>query len=113
MLNTDDVVMTGNTLQWNDVFLLCHLEPTSQDSIVLGLRSQGIPVNVLSSESTQEEIERVAVGRENQVTVACWQRVHGLERRVVIGMRGFHRDRLVIMSRCTGQLIWIDVAGLD
>ena len=101
--------MAGSGLQWNDVFILCDDDSSPTVSLVLELQRQGVPVGALSRNPTQQDIEQVAVGRANQVTVAWWGSVQGLERRVVVGLGG-GRGRLACMSRCTGQLIWIDKA---
>ena len=67
-------------------------------------------MGVLTRNSTQPDLDQVARGLQNQVTVAMYQCVEGLERRVIVGL-GEGLERLSIMSRCTSLLIWVDDAG--
>ena len=85
-------------------------DPSLTAGLVRGLQSHIIPVGVLPPNPTQPDLDRVARGLQNQVTVAWCACVEGLERRVIVGLGG-GGDRLDIMSRCTSLLIWVDDAG--
>ena len=60
----------------------------------------------------------VAVARRDEVTVADWLSVHGLERRVVVYLSDLPRDddypfNLFAISRCTTQLIIVEPPSED
>ena len=84
-------------------------DPSPTDGFVRGLQRQGVPLRLLTRTSTQQDVQAVALGLHQEVTVASWDGVQGLERRVVVGSGGGF-DRLSAMSRCTAQLIWIGSA---
>ena len=93
---------------------------------ILGLRKEGLPVCVLEKfdkvrdrkndrAGWERRVADVAVAQTDQVTVAFYRSVHGLERPVVVWMRA-KRDtdsanpfyRLCGLSRCTTQLVIVD-----
>ena len=99
---------------------------------VRGLRDEQIPVCVLEYRvrvgdvagwesrvpggraGWESRVEDVAVAKTDQVTVAFWESVHGLERRVVVclndkGKKGASVFTLYSVSRCTTQLIIVDI----
>ena len=105
--------------------------------VVLGLRAAGVPVCVLESTERvgewagrkrhdahvpvvdgagwESRMADVAMARTDQVTVAYYTSVQGLERRVVVWLtsrsddRGVYPDgRLLALSRCTTQLMIVD-----
>ena len=63
----------------------------------------------------ESRVTDVAVARRDEVTVAHWKSVQGLERRVVVWMSEWPRDDDVVypytlpaFSRCTTQLIMVN-----
>ncbi|KAK7094259.1 hypothetical protein V1264_007903 [Littorina saxatilis] len=101
--------------------------------VVRGLRDEGLPVCVLGRPDFifnrarwERDVHDVAVAATDRVTVtySCW--VQGLERRVVVMLQGWDKmedegrsdarndvqDRLLAASRCTTQLIMVDVPPL-
>ena len=103
--DADDV--SGADLQWRDVVLLC-LFPSRAARLFQGLTQAHIPVAVVDhSTATPGEIEDLAAALTDQVTITDSGCVRGLERRVVVGVRGSGVDRMECMSRCTGLLVWI------
>ena len=104
---------------------------TSEASgIVQGLRAARKPVCVLEKierardrAEWKKRMDDVAVARTDQVMVTGYRAVGGLERRVVVWLPGRHqrfdagdsdeeieaRDRLYAVSRCTSQLVVVDV----
>ena len=98
--------------------------------VVRGLRAAGVPVRVLGWRDRVRDragwergVEDTAVGRTEGVLVTGYRAVGGLERRVVVWLPGRHqrfdagdsdeeieaRDRLYAVSRCTSQLVVVDV----
>ncbi|KAK7092698.1 uncharacterized protein [Littorina saxatilis] len=95
--------------------------------VVLGLRAAGIPVLVLGNpEGARWEwnVHDVAVAASDHVTVAEYDYVSGMERRVVVMLQARTdeddedglsdeevdvMDRLYAVSRCTTQLIMVNV----
>ena len=98
--------------------------------VVRGLRAAGLPVRVLGwSDRVRDRVgwerwvEDTAMTRTDQVMVTGYRAVGGLERRVVVWLPGRHqrfdagdsdeeieaRDRLYAVSRCTSQLVVVDV----
>lgn len=78
------------------------------------LKAKDVPVKVLGPLAPLADLHRVALARSDQVTVTTYVTVSGLERRVVIGMgETVGSDRLMAMSRCTAQLVWIDQPAPD
>ena len=90
-----------------------HLHGEGKDAFIRELEKKGIPVQVLPEDATYPQLRDVALAKENKVTVSHTRGVSGLERRIVVGMGGKKRsnmeddNRLLAMSRCTAQLIWI------
>ena len=90
-----------------------HLHGEGKDAFIRVLEEKGIPVQVLPEDATYPQLRDVALATENKVTVSYTRGVSGLERRIVVGMGGKIRskreddNRLLAMSRCTSQLIWI------
>ena len=88
---------------------------------VRGLRDEQIPVCVLEYRvrvgdvaGWESRVEDGAGAKTDQVTVAFWESVHGLERRVVVclndkGKKGASVFTLYSVSRCTTQLIIVDI----
>ena len=123
-------------LEYRDVFALTDDKALQDDvrddagkvtspasGIARGLRAAGIPVCVLEcSEKVGDQarwerrVADVAVARTDQVTVAYYSAVHGLERRVVVWLAE-RRDInyfypafwLYGLSRCTTQLVKVDL----
>ena len=95
-----------------------------------GLREAGLPVCVLGSEywerdaaSWEREVADMAVAGSDKVTVAHFGAVSGLERKVVVWLPDRAprderlsdedvdaRDRLYVVSRCTTQLVMVEVS---
>ena len=105
-------------LQYRDVLIMYanprgHLHGEGKDAFIRVLEEKGIPVQVLPEDATYPQLRDVALATENKVTVSYTRGVSGLERRIVVGMGGKIRskreddNRLLAMSRCTSQLIWI------
>lgn len=106
------------TLEYRDVFVLCD-EPLDRNvsrkaiGLIQGLRSQPfrIQVHVLKKDATWAEIRDVVIAKHNMVTVAHWETIQGLARKVVVVMRCTatnDHERLYTMSRCSAQLVIID-----
>ena len=123
-------------LAYRDVFVLAHdydLQDDVRDDrgnvtspasgFVLALRQKEIPVCVLEMRGRagdvagwERRVADVAVARTDQVTVAYYSAVHGLERRVVVWLAE-RRDInyfypafwLYGLSRCTTQLVKVDL----
>ena len=94
-------------LQWRDVFIICY-KPSDTAGLVQGLSSRGIPVGILERSSPEEDICDVALAWTDQVTMTDYETVSGLERRVIVGItEGEWEERLMSMSRCIAQLVWI------
>ncbi|XP_070207999.1 uncharacterized protein [Littorina saxatilis] len=98
--------------------------------VVRGLGDEGLPVCVLGEQDwrhnrarVERDVHDVAVAATDRVTVTHYDYVQGLERRVVVMVPGWDketdegrsdemidlRDRLFAVSRCTTQLIMVDV----
>lgn len=97
---------------------------SSASGVVLGLRAAGLPVCVLEdalhpTPRWERKVANTAVARTDRITVAYQGAVSGLERKVVVLLRGRRqghddgdddekveaRDMLYGVSRCTTQLI--------
>ena len=89
--------------------------------VVVGLLHAQIPVCVLEYRDRvdvvagwESRVADVAVARTDEVTVAHWESVQGLERRVVVCLSyrprnvGVDHYSLLAFSRCTTQLIIVD-----
>ncbi|XP_070206605.1 uncharacterized protein [Littorina saxatilis] len=98
--------------------------------VVRGLRDEGLPVCVLGLQDVRHnrarweiDVDDMAVAATDRVTVTHYSWVQGLERRVVVMLPGRDKatdegrndelidlsDRLLAASRCTTQLIMVDV----
>ena len=117
------------SMAYRDVFVLVGSAGLQDDAgsvtsaasgVVQGLRAAGIPVCVLKWKDREDDragwegrLADVAVARTDWVTVADWESVQGLERRVLVWLAGaldkgwdvYHFDRLHALSRCTTQLV--------
>ncbi|XP_070203700.1 uncharacterized protein [Littorina saxatilis] len=129
-------------LSYHDVFVLTRSDDLHDDvtdeagrvtspasGVVRGLKDAGVPVIVLGRQDFlhnrarwEGAVQDVAVAATDTVTVAWYDWVTGLERRVVAMLqardqddddRGLtdewidHDDRLIAVSRCTTQLIMV------
>ncbi|XP_070208397.1 uncharacterized protein [Littorina saxatilis] len=102
-------------LQHRDVFVLSTLR-FGTDGFVAGLRQGGLPVTVLQRGDSGAMADVATMSRD-QVVVAHYDVVCGLERRVVVwvegegpgGVQGVNEQwgRLHAVSRCTGQLVCV------
>ena len=93
---------------------------SSASGVVRALRRAQIPVCVLEHKDRagvvaerESRVADVAVARTDEVTVAHWQSLQGLERRVVMWVSDRPWDigdpfTLYAISRCTTQLIIVD-----
>ena len=107
--DADDVPCAG--LEWRDMVIICFY-PSPTAGLTQGLRQRGVPVAVLDwSTATPQQLEDLGAALTDQVTVTDWLCVTGLERRVVVGVGGSGADRVFVMSRCTGLLVWIGTPG--
>ena len=108
--DADDVPCAG--LEWRDMVIICLQPPRDAAGLTQGLRQRGVPVAVLDySTATPQQLEDLGAALTDQVTVTDWLCVTGLERRVVVGVGGIAADRVAVMSRCTGLLVWIGTPG--
>ena len=128
------------TLNYSDVFILTRSSQVHDDvknddgrvtspasGIVLGLRASALPVCVLEDvqhivPTWEGEVADTAVAQTDRVTVAYHGAVSGLERKVVVWLRGRRkghddddsdqmveaRERLYVVSRCTTHLIVVE-----
>ena len=105
--------------------LVCVLEGIDRVGGRVGLMRRGLELMrrvmrqiddlTVDGAGWESPVADVAVSRMNQVTVAGWRCVQGLERRVVVWLsdrRGFrsaadHYHGLVGLSRCTTQLVTV------
>ena len=128
------------SLAYRDVFVLTDEENIHDEArndagnvtspasgVVVGLRRGQIPVRVLETRDRagvvagwESRVADVAVSRTDEVTVAHWESVQGLERRVVVCLSDWPRDvfdvypyRLPAFSRCTTQLIIVNRPPVD
>ena len=99
---------------------------SSASGVVRGLRRAQIPVCVLEHRDRavvvagwESRAADVAVARRDEVTVAHWGSVQGLERRVVVCLSDRPRidvdfpSRMYVFSRCTTQLIIVNTPSDD
>jgi hypothetical protein len=84
------------------------------NGILSALWSNGIPVKVVTDDSSEDDKRSMALALEDTVIATDFTTASGLERQIVIGL-GTGKGRLVTgdlrlhaMSRCTSQLVWID-----
>ena len=123
------------SLAYRDVFVLTDYDNLRDEErsyagnvtspasgVVRGLRRAQIPVCMLERRDRagdvagwERQVADVAVARTDEVTVAHWKSVQGLERRVVVWLSDMARDDLVgypytlpAFSRCTTQLIMVN-----
>ncbi|XP_070203734.1 uncharacterized protein [Littorina saxatilis] len=136
------VANSPSRLSYRDVFVLTrsgdlHDDVTDEagrvtspaSGVVQGLKAAGVPVSVLGYQDWRHNearwegaVQDVAVAATETVTVARYNWVPGLERRVVAVLQGRHQDdddegltdeetdlgdRLSAVSRCTTQLIMV------
>ena len=91
----------------------CAICTVKEKTPLEGLEENSIPVQVLPEDATYPQLRDVAMATENKVIVSHTRGVSGLQRMIVVGMGGkIHckredDNRLLAMSRCTAQLIWI------
>ncbi|PVD32278.1 hypothetical protein C0Q70_07711 [Pomacea canaliculata] len=105
-------------VSYRDVLILCPSARDDQETkvaspFIRGLRKKDLPVQVAGEDARDDVVRDVALAERDVVTVSHWRNVHGLERKVVVGMAAdvsvYHR--LQQMSRCTAQLVWICSGG--
>ena len=72
------------------------------------LQDNGFPVALVTTQSPDSDVCSFALASDDKVVVADQACVHGLERRVVIGMGNLVDGRAIVMSRCIAQVVWID-----
>ncbi|PVD32280.1 hypothetical protein C0Q70_07713 [Pomacea canaliculata] len=93
-------------LKYRDVLVLCP-HPHTDTPFVRALRDRDLPVQIVPEKPDDDMIRAVALATRDVVTVSHWTNVHGLERKVIVGLAPdagvYHR--LQQMSRCTAQLI--------
>ena len=129
---SDVFVLTRSSDLQDDVIDDANTVTSPASGVVLGLRDAGVPVCVLeyspgSGSNDRARWERdvvdTAVAGTDRVTVAHWRPVLGLERKVVVWLRGRTEgddddrseeeveawDRVWVVSRCTTQLVTVDV----
>ena len=76
--------------------------------MLTGLRDSGVPVAVVTPGDAAAERD-MALALTDQVTVTSAWTASGLERAVVIGVGSADPyKRVLYMSRCVAQLIWIE-----
>ena len=127
------------SLAYRDVFVLTDEENIHDEArndagnvtspasgVVVALRHAQIPVCVLERRDRagvvagwESRVADVAVARTDEVTVAHWESVLGLERRVVVCLSNWpwdivvdHPYRLYAFSRCTTQLIIVNTPSV-
>ena len=140
----NDATANPHPLSYSDVFVLSRSRRELQDEVVdeagkvtseacgvvRGMRQENVPVRVLGwndwgrrGQEWTVQLAHTVMARTDEVTVADWGVVRGLERRVVVWLPGRHqrfdtgdsdeeieaRDRLYAVSRCTSQLVVVDV----
>ena len=126
------------SLAYRDVFVLTDYDNLRDEErsyagnvtspasgVVRGLRRAQIPVCMLERRDRagdvagwESRVADVAVARTDEVTVAHWRSVQGLERRVVVWLTDWPGDfvipyRLAAFSRCTTQLILVNTPSDD
>ncbi|KAK7106044.1 hypothetical protein V1264_017347 [Littorina saxatilis] len=105
-------------LHYRDVFLLSLLGfIEGKPGIITGLRQAGVPVTVLDIQATSTAsklVTSVATMQDDCVIAADSRYVNGLERKIVAWIQPaehdslmVHFDRLMALSRTSGQLITI------
>ena len=134
-----DARPSSTPMQQQDAFILTRHSDLGEDSgVVQGLRAAGLRVCVLSLKALRarkeaegeaqgrksffQDVRDVALCRTDRVTVAEWNLVRGLERRLVVTLPGLGKgeegrrldardftDRLEAASRCTTQLIRVEM----
>ena len=141
----NDATANPHPLSYSDVFVLSRSRRELQDEVVdeagkvtseacgvvRGMRQENVPVRVLGwndwgrrGQEWTVQLAHTVMARTDEVTVADWGVVRGLERRVVVWLPGRDKgdevetdeavdaqDRLFAVSRCTTQLLVVDVPG--
>ncbi|XP_070185022.1 uncharacterized protein [Littorina saxatilis] len=109
----DVLVVSCNTLT-DDVTDVTGKVVRPASGFVRGLRQGGVPVLVVRSDDVRAIAEMAVMEGDDDVVVADRSVVAGLERPVVVLVRGsvmdcdlFNDERFDIMSRCTSQLVWV------
>lgn len=139
----NDVTANPHPLSYRDVFVLTRSRRELQDEVVdeagnvtseacgvvRGMREENVPVRVLGwnewgrrGQEWTVQLAHTVMVQKDEVTVADWGVVRGLERRVVVWLPGRDKgdevltdeavdaqDRLFGVSRCTTQLLVVDV----
>ncbi|XP_070208000.1 uncharacterized protein [Littorina saxatilis] len=126
----DVVIITRSSELQDDIEDDAGRVTSRASGVVRGLRDEGLPVCVLGEQDYrhnrarwERDVDDVAVAATDRVTVTHLDCVHGLERRVVVMLPGRHKetdegrsdeaidvdDRLYAVSRCSTQLIMVDV----
>ena len=131
-LHYRDVLIVTRSSELHDVDETSSNTSTAASGIVQGLREAGLPVCVLEDIDCvtannrarwERDVTNTALALTDSVTVAYHGAVSGLERKVVVWLRGrrlWHddgasdgmveaRERLYVVSRCTTQLIVVDL----
>ncbi|XP_070183023.1 uncharacterized protein [Littorina saxatilis] len=130
-LSYSDVFILTQSSELHDDIKNNAGQVTSRASdLVRGLRDEGLPVCVLGQQDWrhntarwERDVHDVAVAATDRVTVTRYNYVQGLERRVVVVLPGWDKetdeglsdelidlqDRLFAASRCSTQLIMVDV----
>ena len=93
--------------------MLCRA-PRDDLGVVRALRARAVPVRVVKYTAPDADVRDVALAVRDEVVLTDYNVVTGLERRLVIGLGDTGGgsdmwDRLYAMSRCTAQLVWIDL----
>ncbi|XP_025113083.1 uncharacterized protein LOC112575428 [Pomacea canaliculata] len=114
------------SLQWRDMLVLYWCNFSDNSGMVKGLQEAGIPVQLM----TDDDFEDMVNARRDVVWVVYGDRVHGLERKVVVCLDDYETTdegedgnvfnltlqrsdtRLYFMSRCTSQLVIVSNDGL-
>lgn len=126
----DVFVLANSTRVHDDVRDEAGQVTSRANGVIIGLRAAGIPTcavqNADSACSTwRKEVLDAAVGKNDKVTVADRVDVGGLERKIVVWLSGrkevfddkitehqlLVRGQIFAMSRCTTQLIVVEVSG--
>ncbi|XP_070206589.1 uncharacterized protein [Littorina saxatilis] len=125
----DVMIITRSSELQDDVVDDADRVTSRASGVVRGLRDEGLPVCVLGVQDRvhnkarwERDLNDVAVAATDRVTVTHYGYVHGLERRVVVMLPGTDhimvgdgvdiQDRLYAASRCTTQLIMVNVPSV-
>lgn len=119
----DVFVLTGSLDLRDDVKDKTRHVTSPANGVVRGLRAAGVPVRVIRKGHESSDVCDTAVTQSNVVTVTYYGTVSGLERKVVVCLPGRNPgydgdftyeeidvfQRLQAMSRCTAQLVVVNV----